>query len=137
MNTEALSFIDHVATNSTKTVIFEVFRQICSASHQQLAKVARRNANARISRLSKTPKITNQESNQNSIKEHLTSSNSVISFRQFSEPIIQQLKRDFPRLATLARATPQSTSDANKCYTCENKEHYTPQCPLKPSIGTI
>jgi hypothetical protein len=47
----------------TKTVIFEVFRQICSAFHQQLAEVARRNANARISRLSKTSKITNQEFN--------------------------------------------------------------------------
>jgi hypothetical protein len=90
----------------TKTIIFEVFRKICSAFYQQLAKVVRRNANARISRLSKTPKITSQKSNQNSTKEHLTSSNSVISFRQFSEPIIQQLKRDFPRLATSAKATP-------------------------------
>jgi hypothetical protein len=90
----------------TKTVTFEIFRQICSAFHQQLAKVARRNANARISRLLKTPKITNQESNQNLIKEHLTSLNSVISFRQFSEPIVQQLKRDFPRLATFAKVTP-------------------------------
>jgi hypothetical protein len=90
----------------TKTVIFEVFRQICSAFHQQLAEVARRDANARISRLSKTPKITNQESNQSSTKEHLTSSNSVISFRQFPEPTIQQLKRDSPRLATSAKATP-------------------------------
>jgi DNA-binding Xre family transcriptional regulator len=43
----------------TKTVTFEIFRQICSAFHQQLAEIARRNANARISRLSKTPKITN------------------------------------------------------------------------------
>jgi hypothetical protein len=110
----------------TKTVIFEVFRQICSAFHQQLAEVARRNANARISRLSKTPKITNQESNQNSTKKHLTSSNSVISFRQFPEPIVQQLKRDFPRLAISAKATLQSTFDANKCYTCGNKGHYAP-----------
>jgi hypothetical protein len=53
----------------TKTVIFEVFRQICSASHQQLAEVARRNANARILRLSKTPKITSQESSRSSTKE--------------------------------------------------------------------
>jgi hypothetical protein len=110
----------------TKTVIFEIFRQICSAFHQQLAKIARRNANARISRLSKTPKITNQKSNQNSIKKHLTSLNSVISFKQFPEPIIQQLKRDSPRLATPAKATPQSTSDANKCYTCGNKGYYAP-----------
>jgi hypothetical protein len=65
----------------TKTVIFEIFRQICSAFYQQLAKVARRDANARISRLSKTPKITNQKSNQSSTKEHLTSLNSVISSR--------------------------------------------------------
>jgi hypothetical protein len=121
----------------TKTVIFEVFRQICSVFHQQLAKVARRNANARISRLSKTSKITNQESNQNSTKEHLINSNSVISFKQFPEPIIQQLKRNSPRLATSAKATPQSTSDANKCYTCGNKGYYAPQCPLKPIIGTI
>jgi hypothetical protein len=90
----------------TKTVTFEVFRQICSASHQQLAKIVRRNTNARISRLSKTPKITNQKSNQNSTKEHLTSSNSVISFKQFPKPIVQQLKRDSPRLATPAKATP-------------------------------
>jgi hypothetical protein len=110
----------------TKTVTFEVFRQICSVFHQQLAKVARRNANARISRFSKIPKITSQESNRSSTKEHLTSSNSVISFKQFSEPIVQQLKRDFSRLATPARATLQSTFDANKCYTCGNKEHYAP-----------
>jgi hypothetical protein len=90
----------------TKIVTFEVFRQICSASHQQLAEVVRRDANARISRLSKTPKIINQESNQNLTKEHLTSSNSVISFRKFPEPIVQQLKRDSPRLATPAKATP-------------------------------
>jgi hypothetical protein len=90
----------------TKIVTFEVFRQICSAFYQQLAKVARRNADTRILRLSKTPKTISQESNQNSTKEHLTSSNSVISFRQFSELIIQQLKRDFPRLATSAKATP-------------------------------
>jgi hypothetical protein len=110
----------------TKTVTFEVFRQICSAFHQQLAEIARRNANARISRLSKTPKITNQKSNQSSTKEHLTNSNSVISSKQFPEPIIQQLKRDFPRLATPAKATPQSTSNANKCYTCGNKGYYAP-----------
>jgi hypothetical protein len=90
----------------TKTVIFEVFKQVCSVFHQQLAEVARRDANARISRLSKTPKIINQKFNQNSTKEHLTSSNSVISSKQFPEPIIQQLKRDFPRLTTSARATP-------------------------------
>jgi hypothetical protein len=90
----------------TKTVIFEVFRQICSAFHQQLAEVARRDANARISRFSKTPKITSQESSRSSTKEHLTSSNSVISFRQFSEPTVQQLKRDSSRLAIPAKATP-------------------------------
>jgi hypothetical protein len=89
----------------TKTVIFEIFRQICSTFHQQLAKIARRDANARISRLSKTPKITSQKSNQSSTKEHLTSSNSVISFRQFPKSIIQQLKRNSPRLATPAKAT--------------------------------
>jgi hypothetical protein len=89
-----------------KTVIFEIFRQICSAFHQQLAEVARRNANARISRLLKTSKITSQESKQSSTKEHPTSSNSVISFKQFSEPIDQQLKRDSPRLTTPAKATP-------------------------------
>jgi hypothetical protein len=120
----------------TKTITFEVFRQICSVFHQQLAEVARRDANARISRLLKTPKITNQESNRSSTKEHLTSSNSVISFRQFSKPIVQQLKRDSPRLATSAKATLQSTSDANKCYICGNKGYYAPQCPSKPIIGT-
>jgi hypothetical protein len=89
----------------TKTVIFEVFRQICSAFHQQLAEVVRRNANARISRLSKTLKIISQKFNQSLTKEHPTSLNSVISFRQFPEPINQQLKRDSPRLATFAKAT--------------------------------
>jgi hypothetical protein len=120
----------------TKTVTFEVFRQICSAFHQQLAKIARQNANARISRLSKTPKITNQKSNQNSTKKHLTSSNSVISSKQFPKPTIQQLKRNSPRLTTSAKATPQSTSDANKCYICGNKRYYAPQCPSKPIIST-
>jgi hypothetical protein len=110
----------------TKTATFEVFRQIYSAFHQQLAEVARRDVNARISRLSKTPKITSQKSNQNSTKEHLISSNSVISFRQFPKPTVQQLKRDSSRLATPAKATPQLTSDANKCYTCGNKGHYAP-----------
>jgi CHASE2 domain-containing sensor protein len=110
----------------TKTITFEVFKQICSASHQQLAKVARRNANARISRLSKTPKITSQESNRSSTKKQPINSNSVITFRQFPKPPDQQLKRDFPRLTTSAKATPQPTSDANKCYICENKEHYAP-----------
>jgi hypothetical protein len=70
----------------TKTVIFEVFRQICSAFHQQFAEVARRDANARISRLSKIPKITSQKSSRNSTKEQPTSLNSVITFRQFPEP---------------------------------------------------
>jgi hypothetical protein len=120
----------------TKTITFEIFRQICSASHQQLAKIARRNANARISRLSKTPKITNQESNRSSTKEQPKSLNSVITFRQFPEPSNQQLKRDFPRLTTSAKATPQPTFDANKCYICGNKEHYAPQCPSKPTIST-
>jgi hypothetical protein len=120
----------------TKTVTFEVFRQICSAFHQQLAKIARRDANARISRLLKTPKITSQESSRNSTKEQPTSSDSVITFRQFPEPPDQQLKRDFPRLTTSAKATPQPTFDTNKCYICGNKEHYAPQCPLKPIIGT-
>jgi hypothetical protein len=108
----------------TKTVIFEVFRQICSAFYQQLAEVARRDANARISRLSKTPKITSQESSRSSTKEQPISLNSVITFRQFPELFDQQLKRDFPRLTTSARATLQPTSDANKCYICENKGHY-------------
>jgi hypothetical protein len=90
----------------TKIVIFEVFRQICSAFYQQLAKIARRDANARISRLSKTPKITNQESSRNSTKEQPISLNSVITSRQFPEPPDQQLKRDFPRLTTSAKATP-------------------------------
>jgi hypothetical protein len=70
----------------TKTVTFEIFKQICSAFHQQLAKIARRDANARISRLSKTPKITSQESNRSSTKEQPISSNSVITFKQFPEP---------------------------------------------------
>jgi hypothetical protein len=69
----------------TKTVIFEVFRQICSAFHQQLAEIARRNANARILRLSKIPKIINQESSRSSTKEQPTSLNSVIIFKQFPE----------------------------------------------------
>jgi hypothetical protein len=90
----------------TKTVTFEVFRQICSAFYQQLAKVARRDANARISRLSKTPKITSQESSRNSTKEQPTSSDLVITFRQFPEPFDQQLKCDFPRLTTSVKATP-------------------------------
>jgi hypothetical protein len=90
----------------TKTVTFEVFRQICSASYQQLAEVARRDANARISRLSKTSKIISQKFNQNSTKEHPTSLNSVISFKQFPKPTDQQLKRDSPRLATFAKITP-------------------------------
>jgi hypothetical protein len=119
----------------TKTVIFEVFRQICSAFHQQLAEVARRDANARISRLSKTPKITSQESSRSSTKEQPTSLNSVITFKQFPEPSDQQLKRDFPRLTISAKATPQPTSDANKCYICGNKGHYAPQCFSKPIIS--
>jgi hypothetical protein len=90
----------------TKTVTFEVFRQICSAFHQQLAKIARRNANARISRLLKASKMISQKSNQSSTKEHPTSLNSVISSKQFPEPTDQQLKRDFPRLATSAKTTP-------------------------------
>jgi hypothetical protein len=45
------------------------------------------------------------------------------------------LKRDFPRLTTSARVTPQPTSDANKCYICGNKGHYAPQCLSKPIIG--
>jgi hypothetical protein len=70
----------------TKTVTFEVFKQICSAFYQQLAEVARRDANARISRLLKTPKITSQEFSRSSTKEQPTSLNSVITFRQFPEP---------------------------------------------------
>jgi hypothetical protein len=110
----------------TKTVIFEIFRQICSVFHQQLAEVARRDANARISRLSKIPKIINQKFSRNLTKEQLTSLNSVITFRQFPEPSDQQLKRDFPRLTTSAKATLQPISDANKCYICGNKGHYAP-----------
>jgi hypothetical protein len=110
----------------TKIVIFEVFRQICSAFHQQLAEIARRDANARISRLSKTPKITNQESSRSSTKEQPINSDSIITFRQFPEPFDQQLKRDFPRLTTFARVTLQPTFDANKCYICGNKGHYAP-----------
>jgi hypothetical protein len=90
----------------TKTVIFEVFRQICSVFHQQLAEVARRDANARISRLSKISKITSQESSRNSTKEQPTSLDSVITSRQFPEPLDQQLKRDFLRLTISAKATP-------------------------------
>jgi hypothetical protein len=110
----------------TKIVTFEVFKQICSAFYQQFAEVARRDANARISRFSKTPKITNQESSRSSTKEQPTSSDSIITSRQFSEPSDQQLKRDFPRLTTSAKATPQPTFDANKCYICGNKGHYAP-----------
>jgi hypothetical protein len=90
----------------TKTVIFEVFKQICSVFHQQFAEVARRDANARILRLLKIPKITSQESSRNLIKEQPTSLNSVIIFRQFPEPSDQQLKRDFPRLTIFAKVTP-------------------------------
>jgi hypothetical protein len=110
----------------TKIVIFEVFRQICSVFYQQLAEVARRNANARILRLLKIPKITNQESSRSSTKEQPTSLDSVITFRQFPEFFDQQLKRDFPRLTTSAKVTLQPIFDANKCYICGNKGYYAP-----------
>jgi hypothetical protein len=121
----------------TKTVNFEAFWQICSVFHQQLAEIARRNANDRISRLSKTSRTIGQESSRISAKEQPSmGSSSVIISRHSSEPINQQVKRDSPRLVTPAKVTFQPIYFINKCYICGNKGHYAPQCPSKPTVGT-